>query len=92
MSNTPTSSAFALKQPKLKDYMVFYQVTEERCAVVRAASPKQARHHVELYLDHCRPVPASVHIDTQSVVAGVRESSVAIDADGPEIVEGDLPY
>lgn len=93
MSNDPsTSSSHVSKGTRFKDYTVFYRVIEQRCTVVRASSPKQARLRVEEYLDNDMPVPASIHADTQSLVTKVRARSVSIDVDLPEIAEADLPY
>ena len=93
MSNTAsTSSVQSRKDFRLKEYTVFYRVIEERCAAVRATSPKQAQRQIELYLDNGRPVPASVHVDTQSLVTKVRDCCVDIEVHQPEIGEADLPY
>ena len=58
---------------KLKDYTVFYRVTEGRCAIIRTTSPKQARLRAKLYLDNCCEVSASVHAGLQTIVTRVRD-------------------
>ena len=90
--NASPSSVHGLKGSRLKEYTVFYRVIEDRCAIVRATSPKQAQRQVELYLDNGRTVPASVHVDTQSLVTEVRDCGVEIEVHQPEIGEEDLPY